>query len=260
MKHLMILVRLIRLNEWIDKIWLFFIAFIFLQTILGSKYLYKEFLVMIIFLFFSFSFTFLINSYKERDIDKVVGKDRAMLKVTEKFVILLIIIFGLISFFIPFYFNNMYITALNIFILLLAYFYSTKPLYLKSCPISGVVVAGMIQGPLAYMFFLFIAPDYITQILFITLWILVINIYMQLIHQIIDYKNDIITNMNTLAVKINKHNTIILSYFFMALMIFFLVLPFYLINNFYIAAFGSLLFLLYYLPSFACHPSFKVFE
>lgn len=257
MNFLVNFIKLIRLPEWLDKIWLLVLSFVFLQFLNPSASLFLEFIILLIYFFSLLSFGFLLNSYFEKEIDLFVGKDRGLGLISQRSLKVFILLLFLIIFIMPFYFKNIYIVLLNLLIIILTIFYSAPPLYFKNRPVLGIIVPSLLQGPLIMIYFVWLQSNFVILIYFISLWMFIINVYMQLIHQFIDYENDIKTNLHTFAAKKGKKVTIFYINLLLFFMFLFLVIPLFLSKNLYQGLFISFLYLIYYLPSLATFYKFK---
>ena len=195
--------RLIRWKEWnTSKLSLAFLIFYYLIIVnknftTTSLLSFSNFVALMCFLA---SFGYMINDFSDREVDKKVGKQKVITKISPhvaQFILFSIFLLGiLISF--PFWKHNYVFLVLLIAIYMLSSSYSLPPLRFKEKQWMGIIVASITQRVLP-AFLCFIAFNYFSwdSLLFLLLYFTV-GIRGEMVHQIKDYKNDLKTNVKTL--------------------------------------------------------------
>ncbi|RJR31678.1 hypothetical protein C4569_01845 [Candidatus Parcubacteria bacterium] len=247
--------KLIRFNEWLDKLWLLIISLVVLLMATGKNF-YFEAVAQAAYLFFLLAFGFLLNSVFEKDIDLAVGKNRHLDLFTPGQIKLFILSFLLIVSLLPLFFNNGLAQLYNLMMIILAVFYSMPPLYFKNKPVLGILVPSFLQGP-STLLFLSVSDINTVYLGLIGAIVLAVNIYMQLIHQVRDFENDKKMNLKTFAVFFGSETTYFMIRLFIIIVVFLLLAIFFLFDDFFFSLFAVLIYLIFLIPSLASHFQLK---
>jgi len=198
---------LTRWREWnTSKLSLIFLVFYYLIIV------NKNFTTASLLSFFNFvalvclylSFGYMINDFSDREVDKKIGKQKVITKISPhvaQFILFSKFLLGiLISF--PFWKHNYVFLVLLIAMYMLSAFYSLPPLRFKEKRWIGIIVASITQRALPALL-CFVTFNYFgwDSFLFLLLYFIV-GIRGEMVHQIKDYKNDLKTNVKTLITSI----------------------------------------------------------
>ncbi len=198
---------LIRWREWsTSKLPLIFLVFYYLIII------NKNFTSASLLSFFNFvaliclyaSLGYMINDFSDRRVDKKVGKQKVITKISPrvaKFVLFSIFLLGILVS-LPFWKHNYIFLILVIAMHILSASYSLPPLRFKEKRWMGIIVVSITQRVFP-TFLCFVIFNYFSwdSLLFLLLYFIV-GIRGIIVHQIKDYKNDLKANVKTLITSI----------------------------------------------------------
>ena len=221
--------NLLRFQDWRDKMQRIIVAsllvIIFSEKIEGTMIGVS---IFFIYLFTLFSYAFIVNSYADRKKDIIVGKNYYY-GFSEKFVKKILIILLLINVAIPFYYQNVILILLMASGLFVASFYSLKPMRYKEKGGYGLLAASIFQA-YPFLIFLVLTPDIYLLVLYLFFWIVIINFFTEIAHQLGDYKGDKETDAQTFVVQTGTSNTLRFIYANSLLWIIYLFLILFIIS------------------------------
>lgn len=191
------LTGMFRINEWYSDVYLWYLVVIALSFF----YTTRSFSIAIVFALYHLlmlCYCYYVNSWADLDQDRVAGKKNILAKFGKQMRLSLLIVFSVLALLLPFLFINnflvMFIAYANLF---LTAFYSLRPLRFKERGFMGIIVAALVQGPLAYLMFALYVNLNAWVFLGFLAWIFLIEALDDLTHQIEDYFNDRKARVNT---------------------------------------------------------------
>jgi len=202
------LFQVFRVQEWAYTLLFLLVMEIFILSVVDSRQINSwKFIINILYIIILYSYGFIINSYADRKDDHMVGKKVYLYLFNKSIIVSLIVISGILLFFIPFIFKSISIIFLGVIIFFLATFYSLKPIRLKERGLVGFLLLILTGLPLPFLFFVLIFDiSCIHAMLFFGLLFL-FSFVNEISHLVDDYNCDKRINTKTWALRIGKTRT-----------------------------------------------------
>ncbi|RLB76303.1 MAG: hypothetical protein DRH15_12815 [Deltaproteobacteria bacterium] len=199
--------ELIRYRGW--KVWFSYdmhITLLAIFYILFVDNLFRPFdsLLLISSFGFYFMYGFLINDFFDMPYDIAAGKERIVHKLPKSAFIGLILTVILISILHLLYLKALYFTIIYVLSFILATFYSAPPIRFKARGVSGTIVNGLIEKalPVSSVFAFF--HHFEMDMLIFVVSSFFIHISEIMMHQILDYENDLMTGIRSFVTDIGR--------------------------------------------------------
>lgn len=250
--------KLLRLKDWLDKLEIFFIAFLILSFSSEDFIYFREFLIIVIYGIGLAVYGYVLNSWSDFKFDLEAKKINISINIKKNNLLIIVFLSGLFSLIIPVLLGNIYVLYFNIIVFVLVTLYSLPPIYLKARGFIGsILVPAFCQGSAQFLFFLWIVPNENTTIFLLSFWLLVINLYMQICHQISDFNNDLMSKIKTWVVDVGLGVAKASINILVLLILLFLIVPLFIIKDMYIGLFMVFFIFIYYVILFAQYFSVK---
>ncbi len=198
LKRVVNYLRLVRFWEWQGRLQIFIVCGFLLWVFSGSDHFpTKEFLVLIIYLHFAYSYGYGLNSLADRRADLVISRDN-FCDFSRRFLISTVVFNGFFTIVIAWFLHNIYIFTLTIIGLLLATFYSLKPICFKEKGMLALFVSALSHS-LPFLFFVFLLKSHYWLMAYLFGWMMILGFFLEISQQIGDYFNDQLTQTRTFA-------------------------------------------------------------
>ncbi len=208
----------LRVKEWIDKVFLIFIAsFLVTPVINWNKISFLG--LFLVYLIVLFSYIYLLNSFFDKD-RKIFPK-----RITQ----ITLIVLGFISFVLPLFTLDFWTIFFGLTTLFLATFYSAPPLRFKARGFWGLTAA-LFQYSLPFLVFSSLISKDGILIIVISLNLLFLGILKIVIHQIEDYLIDSRDGLKTIITLIGPKSGLAIVYFILKLLVISYVFLFFLFD------------------------------
>jgi 4-hydroxybenzoate polyprenyltransferase len=188
-----------RIWEWKNKILILFGAgMIMVIWNQNTEGFFGALIFMFIYSIFGASYGYVINSYFDRIPDEQLNKYPDVRHFTKTRHFMILVVLGLLTFLMPFYYRNLIIVALGLTIFFLITFYSAPPIRFKERSFLGPLSEAFSEKPLPFLFFTFLIPSDAILTLFLFIWLCLIGLHSIIGHQLLDYENDLKTGIKTM--------------------------------------------------------------
>lgn len=193
------IINVLRIQDWIEKLQINALVGVLFLISIGFS---NDFLLAIVFaLIYQTllgSYGHLLNSFTDRERDKLVGKNITFQNFPKSQAKLLLGLLALSSFFFPFLFNlNTILFGTTAFILATAY--SIHPIRLKERGFIGVIFASLAETTLPFLFFASLT-ELNSLAIYLSIWLFLRLVLEELEHQRLDFKADKIAKSRSFAV------------------------------------------------------------
>lgn len=220
------LISLSRVHEWWDKLHTVFAASLVLLVLNPcSKNCVWLLPVLAVYTAFLLSYGYALNSYSDREQDKIVGKHRELNGIPNRQLLLASCFFALGTVTIPLLFSDYRVIILGLINFFLATFYSLKPLRFKERGMLGIIVPALVQRPLPFLFFVLLVSSISMLSWYLLNWLMIVELTMMFVHQLQDFKNDREAQVSTWAQKSGYYQSKRATTYFFLLMIAYLTVP-----------------------------------
>jgi len=215
-----------RVWEWWDKIELVFAAALIL-LIFNKDFLHHFALLPLLAVYMAFagSYGYSINSYADREQDRIAGKVDKLQYASNYLIVIMICFFASGTIIIPLLSFDFRIAALGLITFFLTTFYSVRPLRLKERGFLGIITPALAQRTLPFLMFSFLIVPSSILVWFLAGWLTMAGVTVMFAHQLLDFNNDKNAKVNTWAQRVGFDWTKRTVKYSLLLTMFYMMLP-----------------------------------
>ncbi len=196
------LILLTRAYDWMDKLWIMTgAALLLLARESAGRAEFMGLSVFFAYQVFGLSYGYALNAWTDRHEDQAAGKDRGTAYFTPRQLWAAIALLGAGLLAIPLSFLRVDLAVLAGVNLFLATSYSCPPFRFKSRGPLGLLVAGVGQRSMGFLFLVLLLPGNQALGVLALVWLAVVGMITEISHQALDYKLDVEAGLRTLAAR-----------------------------------------------------------